>query len=164
MRRIVQQGGQSVVAVMAVLLAMLIIPDAAWALQSHGPPEGIYVHQMAHAFFFSSLVFLYRDLRHSASKSKGWNYLRMFCLLMLVWNIVSFTGHAVATQLAPEHIAGAASYFHSRLLGPMDLTKVLFYITRFDHLLLVPALFFLCIGLRSLYFSGEREVSPGGNQ
>ena len=158
-----QQGFQYGVTVMVGLLAMLIVPDTAWALQSHGPPEGIYVHQMAHAFFFGSLVFLYRDLRHSASKSRGWSYLKRFCLLMLAWNIVAFTGHTVATQLAPEHIAGAASYFHSRLLGPMDLTKVLFYITRFDHLLLVPALFFLCIGLRSLYFSVEREVSQGGN-
>ncbi len=164
MTRSLQQGFQCAVTVMVVLLAMLIVPDAAWALQSHGPPEGIYVHQMAHVFFFGSLVFLYRDLRHSASKSRGWSYLKRFCLLMLVWNIVSFTGHAVATQLSPEHITGAASYFHSRLLGPMNPTKVLFYVTRFDYLLLMPALYFLCIGLRSLYFSVEREVSQGENQ
>ncbi len=164
MRRSLQRVFQCAATVMVVLLAMLIIPDAAWALQSHGPPEGIYVHQMAHAFFFGSLVLLYRDLRHSASKSKGWNDLKRFCLLMLIWNIVAFSGHTVATQLAPEHIAGAASYFHARLLGPMDLIKVFFYITRFDHLLLVPALYCLCVGLRSLYFSDEREVVQGGNE
>ncbi len=161
MRRCFQQGIQYTWAVILVLLAMLIVPDAAWALQSHGPPEGIYVHQMAHAFFCGSLVLLYRDLRHSSPKSKGWNYLKKFCLLMLVWNVFSFTGHAAATHLAPEHIAGAASYFHSRLLGPMNPTKVIFYITRFDHLLLMPAFFFLCIGLRSLYLSVDQDVSQG---
>ena len=159
-----QQGGQFAKAVLVVLLSMLIVPDAAWALQSHGPPEGIYVHQMAHAFFVGSLVFLFLDLRRSVTKSQGWISLKKFCLLMIVWNVVAFTGHAVATLLAPRHIAGAESFFHAQLLGPMDLTKLTFYITRFDHLLLVPSLFFLFVGLRTLYLNVEREVSQGGGQ
>lgn len=164
MSRALQKGGQHTMAVILVLLAMFILPDSAWALQSHGPPEGIYVHQMAHAFFIGSLVFLFLDLRRSATKSRGWNYLKKFCLLMVVWNIVAFTGHAVATLLAPENISGAESFFHSRLLGPMDPIKLIFYITRFDHLLLVPALFFLCIGLRFLYISVEQEGIQAGEQ
>ncbi len=164
MKNILNMVFQYVIAAILVLLTMLVDPDAAWALQSHGPPEGIYVHQMAHAFFFGSLLYLYRDLGRSASESRGWSYLKRFCLLMLAWNVVAFTGHTVATQLAPEHIAHAASYFHSRLLGPMNVTKVLFYITRFDHLLVVPALFFLYIGLHTLFTSVENEMSEGGEQ
>ncbi len=164
MSKALQQGGQRGLTLILVLLAMLSVPDSAWALQSHGPPEGIYVHQMAHAFFFGSLVFLFLDLRRSATKSRGWIYLKKFCLLMIVWNVIAFTGHAVATLLAPEYIAGAESFFHSRLLGPMDSIKLVFYITRFDHLLLVPALFFLCIGLRFLYISVEQEGTRGGKQ
>lgn len=129
----------------------LALPDAAWALQSHGPPEGIYIHQMAHIFFFGSLLYLYRDLCHTSEKDQGWRYLRWFCLLMLCWNVVAFIGHAVTFHLSEEHIANASSYLHSRLLGPMDATKILFYITRFDHVLIVPALFFLYRGLRTLY-------------
>lgn len=161
MKNIFNMVLQSVTVMGFVLVAMLAVPDAAWALQSHGAPEGIYVHQMAHAFFFGSLLYLYRDLGRSASKSRGWSYLKRFCLLMLVWNVVAFTGHTVATQLAPEHIAHAASYFNSILIGPMDLTKVVFYITRFDHLLVVPALFFLYIGLRTLFAGVENEMSEG---
>jgi len=143
-----------------LLLVFLLLPDPAWALQSHGPPEGIYTHQMAHVFFFVSLLYLYRDLGHSSIEEQGWRYLRWFCLLMISWNIVAFIGHAVTFHLASENIADAGSFFHSRLLGPMDATKILFYITRFDHLLVVPALFFLYLGLRSLYGQVEeaREV------
>jgi len=144
--------------VVCLLLVFLAVPDSAWALQAHGPPEGIYIHQMAHVFFFGSLLYLYRDLSHASIKERGWTYLRWFCLLMLVWNIVAFAGHAVAFTLAPEHIALPSSYFHSRLLGPMNATKILFYITRFDHLLVVPALFFLYLGLRTLYSQVEEEV------
>ncbi len=144
--------------VICLLLVFLAMPDSAWALQAHGPPEGIYIHQMAHVFFFGSLVYLYRDLSQSSTRERGWAYLRWFCLLMLVWNIVAFVGHAVAFHLAPEHIAQPSSYFHSRLLGPMDTSKMLFYITRFDHLLVVPALFFLYLGLRTLYAQVESEV------
>ena len=140
-------------------LLFLLLPDSAWALQSHGPPEGMYIHQMAHVFFFGSLVYLYRDLSHSSIRERGWHYLRWFCLLMLIWNIVAFIGHAVTFSLSPEHIDQPGSYFHCRLLGPMDATKILFYITRFDHLLVVPALFFLYLGLRTLYVQVEDEAT-----
>jgi hypothetical protein len=136
---------------LCLVLVFLFLPDSAWALQSHGPPEGIYTHQMAHIFFFVSLLYLYRDLGHSSSKEQGWRYLRWFCLLMVSWNIVAFIGHAVTFHLASEYIADAGSFFHSRLLGPMNRTKFLFYVTRFDHLLVVPALYFLYLGLRSLH-------------
>jgi len=143
-------------------LVFLVMPDSAWALQSHGPPEGIYIHQMAHIFFLGSLVYLYRDLSHTSIRERGWRFLRWFCLLMLVWNVVAFIGHAVTYYLAPEHIANAGSFFHSRLLGPMTGGKTLFYLTRFDHLLAVPALFFLYLGLRTLYAQVVEE--SGGTQ
>ena len=149
-------GGVARVMGFCVLIS-LVMPDAAWALQAHGPPEGIYIHQMAHIFFFGSLLYLYRDLNYTSIRDGGWRYLRWFCLLMLVWNIVAFIGHAVTYYLAPEHIANAGSFFHSRLLGPMTGGKTLFYITRFDHLLAVPALFFLYLGLRTLYAQVVKE-------
>jgi hypothetical protein len=145
-----------------VFLFVLAVPDPAWALQSHGPPEGIYVHQMAHVLFFGSLLYLYWDLRRSSFEGKGWTYLQWFCILMLAWNIIAFTGHTVAIHLESEHIFTATSYIHSRLMGPMNLLKVVFYLTRFDHIVVVPALFFLLIGLRSLYRNVEaQEIDEG---
>ncbi len=157
MKQSIQQMLQCIFIMSIILPAMLIAPDSAWALQAHGAREGIYVHQMAHVFFFFSLLYLYRDFRRSTSIGRGWNYLMWFCLFLMAWNIVAFTGHAVAAYLAPEYIAQAASYFHSRLIGPLNGIKAVFYITRFDHLLLVPAFFFLYMGLRNLYISVEHE-------
>jgi len=147
------------VASLFVFLIFLTVPDSAWALQSHGPPEGIYVHQMAHILFFGSLLYMYWDLRRSSFAGRGWTYLQWFCLLMLIWNVIAFTGHAVTIRLEPGYISTATSYIHARLMGPMNLHKVVFYLTRFDHVVVVPALFFLCIGLRSLYRSVEIQES-----
>jgi len=157
MKKIFKRSKSLIGSLFCLSVVMLAMPDAAWALQSHGSPEGIYIHQMAHIFFFGSLVYLYRDLSHSSIKDRGWRYLRWFCLLMLVWNIVAFVGHAVTFNIPAEHIAESGSYFHSRLLGPMDMNKILFYITRFDHLLVVPALFLLYLGLRTLYRQVDGE-------
>jgi len=37
---------------------VIIDPDIVLATQTHGTPEGIYVHQMAHLFFILSMGFL----------------------------------------------------------------------------------------------------------
>ncbi len=134
-----------------LLAALLGCPDDAWALQSHGPPEGLYVHQMAHIHFVLALGYLLWDIRRSSFTSIGWRYLQVFCLLMIVWNVLAFTGHAMGVVLEPRHISTVQGYFQSRLLGPLTTTKIIFYITKLDHIVAVPALFFLFIGMRSLY-------------
>ncbi len=134
----------------------LLQPENAWALQSHGAPEGLYVHQMAHVFFFLALVYLYWDIRRSSFSGKGWVYLKVFCVFMLIWNIVAFVGHAVALHI-DAHIIPASGYLHSRIQGPITLHKVVFFITKFDHVLAVPALFFLYVGMRSLYRSSVKK-------
>jgi len=83
--------------------------------------------------------------------------LQIFCVLMLAWNIVAFTGHALTTSLEVGHISTAKGYLNSRIVGPMDLQKIIYYITRFDHFVIVPALFFLFIGVRSLYKDVEAQ-------
>ncbi len=134
----------------------LLQPQNAWALQSHGPPEGLYVHQMAHVFFFLALVYLYWDIRRSSFSGRGWVYLKVFCVFMLIWNIVAFVGHAVAIHI-DAHVVPAAGYLHSRIQGPITLYKIIFFITKFDHVLAVPALFFLYVGMRSLYRSSAKK-------
>ena len=133
-------------------------PDIALALQSHGAPEGLYVHQMAHIHYCFALGYLFWDIRRSSFTGKGWRYLQAFCVLMLLWNINAFTGHAVDVFLDAEAITAAEGYLQSRLLGPLTLQKMTFYITKFDHLICVPALFFLFIGLRSFYRTTEKKT------
>jgi hypothetical protein len=136
---------------------LVCLPDNAWALQSHGPPEGLYVHQMAHVHFFLALGYLYWDIRRSSFAGRGWRYLQWFCILMLIWNVVAFVGHAVAGHI-DENMIVATSYLQARIQGPVNLHTLVFYIAKFDHFVAVPALFFLYIGMRSLYRSVEEHA------
>ncbi len=134
-----------------------LVPENAWALQSHGAPEGLYVHQMAHMFVALAMAYWFWDIRRSSFAGKGWQYLQIFCVLMLAWNIVAFTGHAVAVSLDAGHFSTGTSYLRTRLEGPMDLQKIVYYLTKFDHFVIVPALFFLFIGVRALYRDVEKQ-------
>lgn len=77
----------------------------------------------------------------------------MFCLLMTCWNLLAFVGHIAGAYLNPESLIQTDCYLATRLLQPITLNKYLYYITKFDHLIYVPAMFFLFLGLRSFYHS-----------
>ena len=150
------KSGSSIGRLLLILLPLLLAilagcPDTAWALQSHGPPEGLYVHQMAHIHFVLALGYLLWDIRRSSFTSRGWRYLQVFCVLMIAWNVLAFTGHAMGVVLEPHHISTVEGYFRSRLVGPLTMGKIIFYITKLDHIVAVPALFFLFIAMRSFY-------------
>ncbi|MDD3813977.1 MAG: hypothetical protein PHZ02_04970 [Desulfocapsaceae bacterium] len=138
-------------------LALLLAPDQAWALQVHAPPEGIYVHQLAHLFFVAALSYLFWDVRRSAFPGKGWRYLQIFCILMILWNILAFSGHWLGFDIASSDIIHPAGYFSSRLIGPITSIKFIYFCATLDHLLSVPALFFLFLCMRSLYRSIETK-------
>ncbi len=125
--------------------------ENSWALQSHGAPEGIYVHQMAHLLFMGALAYLYWHTRKSpAIQSKGWKYLQIFCFFLIAWNIIAFTGHQAFGHLSPADFVDKGSWME-QLAPPITGTKILYYITKMDHFLNVPGLFALVISLRTFY-------------
>jgi hypothetical protein len=139
--------------------ALLLVPDQAWALQSHGSPEGIYVHQLAHLFYVASLGYLFWDIGRSAFPGKGWRYLQIFCVLMIFWNTVALSGHWLGFYIAEADIIRPAGYFSPQITGPISGIKLIYFSATLDHLFSVPAIFFLFLSLRSLYKStGEAEM------
>lgn len=146
---------------LALLLPILslIEPDQAWAIQSHGPPEGIYVHQMAHLFYAAALGYLFWDVGRRDFSGKGWRYLQIFCVFMILWNIVAFTGHWLGFYIDNAEIVQPVGYFSSQLAGPLSSIKVIYFLATLDHIFSLPAIFFLYLSLRSLYYSvnGEEE-------
>ncbi|OQX08338.1 MAG: hypothetical protein BWK76_23720 [Desulfobulbaceae bacterium A2] len=133
------------------LLALLLLPEHAWALQSHGPPEGFYVHQMAHVLYAVSLLYLARDVRRSALSGQGWRHLRTFCFLMTSWNIVALVGHFAERSLDASALATINGYLSLHLVAPIDWLDMLFYLAKLDHLISVPAIFFLLLVLRAFH-------------
>lgn len=142
-----------------ILLLVLGQTESAWALQSHGAPEGIYVHQMAHLLFMGALAYLYWHTRRSpALASTGWKYLQLFCILLFCWNVLAFVGHAAYEHLLATDFIQRESW-GEQLASPLSVAKVLYFISKMDHFLYVPALIALVISLRTFYLQARMEVA-----
>lgn len=138
-------------------LLCLGLPGEALALQVHGEPEGLYVHQMAHLHYIFALGYFFWDIRRASFTGRGWRYLQVFCLLMAGWNLLAFIGHLAGVVLDAEALAQTDCYLQTRLLEPFTLNKLVYFTTKLDHLIYVPAMFFLFLGLRSFYHSVARR-------
>ncbi|MCB2180838.1 MAG: hypothetical protein KQH63_02295 [Desulfobulbaceae bacterium] len=137
---------------------LLVLPEACWALQPHGEPEGLYVHQMAHILFMGALAYLYWHTRKTKDLvGKGWRYLQYFCLFLIAWNIVAFTGHTLAHYLEPTDIISKGTWA-AKLAPPITVIKITYFLTRMDHFLNVPALVALLISLRTFYYEALEEA------
>lgn len=143
------------IATIGILLGSV---EHAHALQTHGPPEGIYVHQMAHALFTAALMYLYWHTGKTQETSgRGWKYFQVFCIFLILWNILAFTGHETFEHLGDTDIVDKDTW-QARLSTPITTTKLLYYITKMDHFLIVPALFALVMSLRAFYREALREA------
>ena len=49
----------------------------AQAVQVHGEPKRLYVHQMAHRHYFLALAYFFWGIRRTAFTGGGWRYLQM---------------------------------------------------------------------------------------
>ena len=136
-----------------LIVALLLVPGHAWPLQPHSAPEGLYVHQM----FTGALIYLYWHTRRTPELSnKGWHYLQMFCILFAGWNILALVGHEAIKLLNSTDFIDKASW-NEQIAGPITPLKMLYYITKMDHLLYVPAMLALVVGLRTLSKDAARE-------
>ena len=136
---------------------LLVFPGSAWAVQNHGAPEGLYVHQLAHIFYTAAMCYLFWGVRRSAFKARGWRFLQIFCVFTVLWNMVAFTGHVIAFHIHSSDFSHEAGYLSTRLLGPLTSVKFWYYFTQLDHLFSIPALFFLYLAMKSIYRSSADE-------
>jgi len=141
-----------------LLVSVLIVfPEKALAVQNHGAPEGVYVHQLAHIFYTAAVCYLFWGVRQSAFKSRGWRFLQIFCVFMVMWNVVAFTGHMLAFHIHSSDFSHEAGYLSTRLLGPFSGVKFWYYFTQLDHLFSIPSLFFLYLAMKNIYHSSYEE-------
>lgn len=158
-----QRKSISIVGLIFVMLLAGATP--VWATQTHGEPEGLVVHQLSHLFFIFSMGLLIYWLRQrELVKQKAWRYIQYGALLFIFWNLDTFGVHLLdeqvdlirIQQLDDLHLQIDTAAWY-RYLG------VIYYIARLDHLLCVPALFCLYLGLKRLYYcegkSTETKVS-----
>ncbi len=135
-------------------------PPAAWAIQTHGDPEGLYAHQLGHVFFAAAMVYVCWQIWRRGLKS-GAGFARLFwaCILFAGWNVLTFVGHLAEEQLSPQAIDRQAGHLW-KTLHITDLNGLLYYLTKLDHLILVPAFVLLYLALRDFRRQQARISSP----
>lgn len=131
--------------------AGMLLPSPAWAVQVHGGPEGFLVHQMAHLFLGVALVFLLHLLRkRPPGTGRPWQHLKISLLLFLLWDIDTTAIHWLADRLPDEAIITGATLAGDRILLPDSWLWLFYYAGSLDHLLYVPAAWFLALSLKGL--------------
>jgi hypothetical protein len=138
-------------------------PASAWATQTHGGLEGLWVHQAAHLFFAFSmglLIFWLRKWR--LTMSQGWRYIQFAALFFIAWNMDTMASHWLQEQSGLIVVRNIAP-FKMQIVAAENwrwLSEV-YYLTRLDHLLCVPALVFLFLGFRRLLRTAFHPADGG---
>lgn len=142
--------------VMMCIAVLMIHPNTALALQVHPQPEGLYAHQIAHAFFILSMTILAFWLQKSKLvEKKGWRYIQIGCVCFILWNINAMTGHIIDSKLSQDAFAGSG--WTKKLVVEKVSAPYLYYLLKMDHLTCVPAMVFFFIGLRILKNEAEEN-------
>jgi hypothetical protein len=125
-----------------ILCTLLCDAGPALAIQTHGPPEGLYAHQIAHLGFLVAMVYIWFRTRHR--EGEGWRLIRLSFVFFAVWNINTFITHSVSVTLDPAKFQGymgpLPKYFVAR-----SVIDIYFFLGKMDHFLCIPAA--LCLGL-----------------
>jgi hypothetical protein len=138
------------------VLALGLDPEAAWALQVHPAPTGLYAHQIAHLFFLLSMAAMALWLaRNRLTQRPGWRFIQWSCLLFVLWNLGAIVGHAIDHRLPEEAFAGSG--WNQQLVVERAILPYLYLLLRMDHLTCVPAMALLLVALRKF----RKEVEGG---
>ena len=118
----------------------------AYAVQQHGGAEGLVSHQIGHILFISGMIYMLYRVYHNRITGPGWLEFKSFLWLIILWNIQTFSGHWMREIVNPERFVKDGNQVTAFLIT--DTFDTFFYLTRLDHLLLVPSFIFLFIALQ----------------
>ncbi|NOX26290.1 MAG: hypothetical protein GXP59_09320 [Deltaproteobacteria bacterium] len=128
------------------VLGLLLYAEPALAVQHHGGAEGLISHQIGHILFTLGMAFLLFRVYQDRKRGAGWFEFKGFLWCIILWNIMTFTGHWLDELTSPASFTIVNQ--HPVAFTINNLQDALFYFTRLDHLLLLPALFFLLKALQ----------------
>ena len=153
-------------AIAALTLGLLCLASPALATQTHGQPEGLYVHQIAHLFFIISMGILEFWLRQrNLVREPGWKYIQLAAVLFILWNVNAMAVHFLDEQIHWLKVSAFDEWQISiSVNGGGKSLALLYYILKLDHLLCVPAMVCLYLGLKSLLKNTETKKEPANPQ
>ena len=135
-------------AVLQVLAVVLPASDAYGIIQQGY--AGLYPHQMAHAFFLLSLlIFIFYIHRKGLTKERGWLYISISAVLLVLWNAFAFAGHEELRRFNPGLFVNTGDFIKASVRAGPAGTHYMVY--KMDNILLVISFFFLYLGIRWHY-------------
>jgi len=142
-------SNSSKILIFRILAASLLFQGAlaapALAIQTHGAPEGLYVHQIGHVLYgLAMLGFAIRIRVSRLAPRKSWKLMSLGAFLLFCWNGWAFIGHVLDMRIPSiDFLLNEQGIKMGLVLRtPVDW---LYYLFKMDHLICVPAL--LCIYL-----------------
>jgi hypothetical protein len=139
-------SGKPFIKVIFTIALIFLIANPAMALQSHGGIEGLAAHQIGHFLFAVGMGYLLFRLYQLKIHQAGWLEFKIFLWLIIAWNITTFSGHWMNEFVNPEKFIKADGI--TIAFSIQNFSDFYFYLTRLDHLLLVPSFLFLLLALR----------------
>jgi hypothetical protein len=126
-------------------------PEPAFAYIPHwDPKEGFFIRQFSYLFFLFSMLFFFYELKAENLRRKpGFRFLALASGLFALWNLDCFVGQFVSLSLGAPVILESAGIFSQKMVMTNPRVWV-YYLTKLDHLLLVPAFLFLYFGIKAL--------------
>jgi hypothetical protein len=141
------------------LTGLFILPSPAWAFIPHWDPrEAFFIRQFAYLFWALAMVFFIFALKQEKlQEHPGFRWLAWAGIFFALWNFDCFIGQFIALSLDSQGSMGLLA-FMTREMSTSTVFHWLHYLTKLDHLLLVPAFFFYYLGIRA--FCRSPEVNP----
>lgn len=146
--------------ILTVLHAVFFLPGLSFATQLHSNSEGIITHQAGHLFFLVSMVILIFAITDKGlSSQKGWRYIQFSAFVFILWNLSTITTHLLDNQM---HLIRTETIADFKIKLIMEnnsaLLSEIYYVLKLDHLLCVPAMLLLYLGLSNLVL--DKKNSP----
>ncbi len=140
------------------LCVTLFSSAPAFATQGHAGIEGVWVHQFAHLFFLFSMMLLIYWLRQAGLvKVPGWRYFQYAALFFILWNVDTILVHFLDEQIQAVKVGNISGWqIQVATADGREWLATVYYLAKLDHLLCVPAMVCLWIGLRHML----KEVRP----
>lgn len=144
-----------------IVVFQLLLPSKSFAIQAHGGAEGIIVHQIGHLFFmFSMCTFAYWSRNSRLLKDTGWRYIKYFAILLVLWNLDVVLLHFLDEQIAIVSLQKLNKWdVVVTSVNKSSMLELFYYLGKLDHLICVPALFCLYIGLKKILSDHEPSTS-----
>jgi hypothetical protein len=109
---------------------------------------------MAHAFLvFSMGVFSFWLQKNRLIEQREWRYIQISAILLILWNIDVMAAHSLESWMRCD--ASLITSLSADSIAGRGFLSYLYYFLKMDHLLCVPAIIFLFIGLRRLRHENE---------